>query len=331
MVKVIAGAAGGPKWIVLNGMDRFFFGEWFKNRKEPLHMLGSSIGAWRFAATLSHKDPIKGLELFKEAYFSQKYEGKPPPGSVSDTAVKLMREFLNEETIRHMLNHPYGRLRMILSRCKGPLKNEQAWSQGLGLIAAASLNIIHRSLLGVVFDRLIMEDKRDRRFLFEEAPFSTQRAELTAENLENALLATGSIPMVLAGVDTLSGAPKGMYRDGGLLDYHMLYNYQMEEGEIVLLPHFFRTAKPGWFDKSLPYRKPSAAARKHMLFICPSETFIQKLPGGKVPDRKDFQLFDYQERRNRWQQAFDLSRPLGEELAELIDSGQIRDEVQLWE
>ena len=294
-------------------------------------MLGSSIGAWRFAAALSHSDPMKGLALFKEAYFSQKYEGKPPPGSVSDTAVRLMREFLNEETISHMLNHPYGRLRFILARCKGPLKREERWSQGLGLIAAAGLNIVHRALLRMMFERVIMEDVRDQRILFEESPFSTHRAALTPENLENALLATGSIPMVLAGVDKIAGAPKGMYRDGGLLDYHMVNNYQLKDGEMVLLPHFFQTAKPGWFDKSLPYRKPSRAARKHMLFICPSESFIHQLPGGKVPDRKDFGLFDFQERNARWQKAYDLSRSLGEDLAELIYSGRIRNEVKLWE
>ena len=331
MVTVLAGAAGGPKWIVLNGMDRFLFGEWFKDRTEPLHMLGSSIGAWRFAAALSHHNPMTGLELFKEAYFSQKYEGKPTPGSVSDTAVRLMREFLNEETISHMLNHPYGRLRFILARCKGPLKKEERWSQGFGLIAAAGLNIFHRALLGIMFERVIMEDVRDRRILFEESPFTTRRATLTAQNLEDSLLATGSIPMVLAGVNNIVGAPEGVYRDGGLLDYHMINNYRLKESEIVLLPHFFRTAKPGWFDKSLPYRKPSAATRKYMLFICPSESFINQLPGAKVPDRKDFGLFDFQERNARWQKAYDLSRLLGEELAELIYSGRIRDEVKLWE
>ena len=30
MVKVIAGAAGGPKWLVLNHLDRYIFSTWLK-------------------------------------------------------------------------------------------------------------------------------------------------------------------------------------------------------------------------------------------------------------------------------------------------------------
>ena len=49
-VKIIAGAAGGPKWLILGQLDRFLFGEWFQGRKTPLFLIGSSIGSWRFAA-----------------------------------------------------------------------------------------------------------------------------------------------------------------------------------------------------------------------------------------------------------------------------------------
>ncbi len=38
-VDVIAGAAGGPKWLVLSGLDRVIFGEFFRDRKEPLFLL----------------------------------------------------------------------------------------------------------------------------------------------------------------------------------------------------------------------------------------------------------------------------------------------------
>ena len=33
-VQVVAGAAGGPKWLVLYGLDRWLFGEYFKDRKQ---------------------------------------------------------------------------------------------------------------------------------------------------------------------------------------------------------------------------------------------------------------------------------------------------------
>jgi len=37
-VKVVAGAAGGPKWLILGQLDRFLFGEWFQGRIDPLFL-----------------------------------------------------------------------------------------------------------------------------------------------------------------------------------------------------------------------------------------------------------------------------------------------------
>jgi len=67
MVKVIAGAAGGPKWLVLNHLDRVIFSSWFKMRTKPLFLLGSSIGAWRFAAA-SQNNHKKAIDRFQSGY-----------------------------------------------------------------------------------------------------------------------------------------------------------------------------------------------------------------------------------------------------------------------
>jgi hypothetical protein len=49
-VDIVPGAAGGPKWLVLEGLDRFLFGEFFaRPRDRPLHLIGSSVGSWRTA------------------------------------------------------------------------------------------------------------------------------------------------------------------------------------------------------------------------------------------------------------------------------------------
>ena len=62
-VKIVAGAAGGPKWLILGQLDRFLFGQWFAGRTDPLFLLGSSIGSWRFAA-VSRKEPVAALDRF---------------------------------------------------------------------------------------------------------------------------------------------------------------------------------------------------------------------------------------------------------------------------
>ena len=64
MVDVVAGAAGGPKWLVLCGLDRAIFTSWIMERTRPVHLLGSSVGAWRFAALAQGMD---AYERFLEA------------------------------------------------------------------------------------------------------------------------------------------------------------------------------------------------------------------------------------------------------------------------
>ena len=54
------GASGGPKWFTLFGLDKYLFGDFFKDRTSELNLIGSSAGAFRFAA-LSQKDPVAAI------------------------------------------------------------------------------------------------------------------------------------------------------------------------------------------------------------------------------------------------------------------------------
>ena len=49
-VLAVPGAAGGPKGLILNPLDRFLFGHWLAGEGAPVHLLGASIGAWRMAS-----------------------------------------------------------------------------------------------------------------------------------------------------------------------------------------------------------------------------------------------------------------------------------------
>ena len=92
-ISVVAGAAGGPKWLVLRHLDRVLFSDWFKDRKQPLFLIGSSIGAWRFAGQCM-ADPITSLSDFESAYIHQAYEGKPSPEAVSRESARIQQAFL---------------------------------------------------------------------------------------------------------------------------------------------------------------------------------------------------------------------------------------------
>ena len=57
-IRVVAGAAGGPKGLLLLELDKFIFGEWLPTSSQPVDLLGASIGAWRMATACSSKSPM---------------------------------------------------------------------------------------------------------------------------------------------------------------------------------------------------------------------------------------------------------------------------------
>ena len=88
-VGLIPAAAGGPKGLILNGLDRFVFGDWLAQSRHPVHLVGASIGAWRMAtAALAHRDVEAAFNAMAEAYVTQEYdvlpgEKRPRPEGVS--------------------------------------------------------------------------------------------------------------------------------------------------------------------------------------------------------------------------------------------------------
>jgi hypothetical protein len=132
---------------------------------------------------------------------------------------------------------------------------------------------------------------------------------------------------VLEGV-TIPGTA-GVHWDGGVLDYHLDLDFGAGEG-LVLYPHFYSHIVPGWFDKSLSWRRARVDNFRRALIIAPSDDFVAKLPGGKIPDRKDFYTVPEAERIPRWQKAVDMSTQLGEELQELLATNRIADRIRPW-
>lgn len=57
-VDTIPGAAGGPKGIGLTGLDQAIFGEFLPRAKQRRFLIGSSVGAWRFAGIVTQGEKI---------------------------------------------------------------------------------------------------------------------------------------------------------------------------------------------------------------------------------------------------------------------------------
>jgi hypothetical protein len=178
-----------------------------------------------------------------------------------------------------------------------------------------------------------------RRWIFsaagDETPFAhladlpTRHARLTRENARDVLLASGAIPLLVEGV-RIPGTPGGVHWDGGVLDYHLDLDFGTGEG-LVFYPHFYSHVVPGWFDKSLSWRRARATNFRRALLIAPSPEFVRSLPGAKIPDRHDFYTMPETERIRRWQAVADASAALGEELHELIETGRVAERLRPWE
>jgi hypothetical protein len=310
-------------------MDRLLFEGFFSPRPHPLYMIGASSGAWRFAA-LAQEHPQKALERFRRAYVHQVYDSSPTPEEVTKEAIRILSDYLDDGAVDGILGHPWMRLGILAVRAKYFASSENRYLRSAGLAGAAFHNLLDRRLLALSFDRTLFQDGRDDPAAFFSDGIPLHKAPLSRDNLRCALLASGTIPLVMKGVRDIPGAPKGCYLDGGVVDYHVTLGVDPKAASLVLMPHYIDRVVPGWLDKKLPWRKPVDAHLRNLVLIAPTREFSRSLPGGKIPDRTDFKTFFRKdaERIKLWESATEACRCLGEELMESIGSGRIREEAR---
>lgn len=325
-VDVFAGASGGPKWLVLAELDRLLFGEFFPaQRSRPLHLIGSSIGAWRVAC-LAMREPVAALERLREGYIEQYYPPKPSAAQVSEQGRRILAQMLGSDGEAQILAHPWARLHVLTTHCAGLTGHAHPRVQLAAFLATALANAVDRRTLGRRLTRVVFHSAGADSPFRELADLPTRHLPLTQENLRPALMASGSIPMVLEGVSDIPGAP-GVYRDGGIVDYHLDLDYGPGEG-IVLYPHFYPYIVPGWFDKALRWRRAGVRNFRRALLIAPSAAFVARLPYGKIPDRNDFAKLPDAERVRYWRQVVREGARLADEFRELVASGRLAGTVR---
>ena len=330
-IHVIAGAAGGPKWLVLNGLDRAIFFSWLggSKRERPLFLIGSSIGTWRFAA-IAQRHAEDAYNMFQDAYINQSYSQRPTPEEVSQEARRMLSAYLDQKGIEDILANPYMRINIMATLSRPIVSMENTKLLWPPVVAAALLNAVNRKYIGLFFERTLFYDKRDRPPFFSMNAFPIHRVPLSEKNLRQAILASGSIPIVMQGIKDIPGAPPGMYRDGGIIDYHLDIPFTKDTNSIVLFPHYMGRVTPGWFDKHLKFRGPDPIHMENVLLLCPSRSFIERLPYSKIPTRDDFKLFKGRDsqRIRYWERVVEESKRLGDEFLDAVEKGTIRDKVK---
>jgi hypothetical protein len=324
-VRAIVGASGGPKWLVLRGLDRVLFPWLLAGARAPLHALGSSIGSWRLAA-LACADPLAALDRFERAYaFEQRYEGRPSAADVSREGERILGVLLGPDGVSPIIAHPTIRLHIVTTRFRhlGAYEDRRQW---LGLGIAALLNAASRNALRLSVERVVFDAQGDAGPFAPWRQLPTRHVPLTVDNAYGALCASAAIPGVMQGVRAPTGAPAGIYRDGGVADYHFGAEVDAVDG-ITLYPHFYSHLVPGYFDKGLRWRRTRGLRRT--VLIAPSAAFVASLPGGKIPDRNDFVRMSDPERLRASSTVLERSRELGDAFGELVSSGRMRSAAQL--
>lgn len=322
----LAGASGGAKWLVLSQLDRVVAADLLPRLTAPVHTLGTSIGAWRFAC-YAQRDPVAALERFEEAYIEQSYSERPDREEITRKSTAILDALVSDAAVADILAHPVLRTHVMTVRSRHALKSESTAMLAAGLGATAALNTLSRRSLGLFFERALFYDPRSLPPFFDVRGFPLQKVELTRDNLKPAILATGSIPLVLHGVRDIPGARPGVYRDGGVIDYHLDLP-KSDRGRLTLYLHFYDFLKPGWFDKRLAWRRASADNTEHTLLISPSADFVQRLPNGKIPDRHDFVRYSHEERVRAWRRAVDDCRALADELHDVLERNRLPERLE---
>jgi len=327
-LRLMLGASGGPKWLALAHLDRRILKRWLAGRKAPLDLLGSSIGTWRFACYAQH-DPFAAFDRFEDAYLAYRYEQGDTPADITADSLAILDRVLGPNGASEGLAGPM-RLNAVAVRARSTLLDtERQLPLQAGLAATALSNLFSRAAPGMFFERMLFHDPRSDAGYADWSGFPTRRVALGEDNLKPAIMASCAIPLVLAGIRDIPGAPPGIYRDGGLLDYHFdLPLLGDDPGGVVLYPHFYPHIVPGWFDKPLKWRHKAGENAGPILLIAPSPEFVAGLPFGKIPDRKDFLRLPDDRRLAYWRRVLEETERLAEELEQVIDKGLLPDRIE---
>jgi hypothetical protein len=318
MFSTVVGASGGAKMLGLVHLDRFVFGDFLQRSDHPVELYGSSIGSWRHAAVAA-PDPLAALVELQDRYHHQRWDENDTrsPGEIVDELCDWVIDGFCTETVKsYICKNSRFTTHIVTARGRGLNGRGRSLSLGAGMGLAAIGNAINRQLLASSFQRVVFSTGPSRAFAFND--FDTVHVPLTTDNIRAALLASGSIPFLMSGQRDIPGSPKGQYWDGGIIDYHFDFENCDSQG-LVLYPHFSEHVVKGWFDKTLPWRRNKSDVLDRVVLLAPSQSYLNRLPQKKIPDRGDFRRMSQADRKDYWGKAVDASQELADAFAEVVE------------
>jgi len=318
LIRMVLGASGGPKWLILLGLDRFILGDWLPEASQKIDLVGSSIGGWRMT-NAAHPDPGKFLERFVELYFQFRKSDAETPSKLTTASYKFLEDLFEGGEAERIMANQSRNLNIVTVRSKGISDQSSKWKEGAGILASAGANAVSRDHLAKFFERVVFHSGDHVACPDVWADFDRKDVKLRKDTLADVLMATGSIPFVADPIKNIAGAPQGIYRDGGVIDYHFDVPWDYDQG-IVLYPHFYGHIIPGWFDKKLQSRRARGRTWDQTLLLAPNEEFVSTLPGGKIPERNNFIEMTDEDRLAYWTIVINESERLADEFNECLQN-----------
>jgi hypothetical protein len=111
-VGTLAGASGGAKWLVLSQLDRAILNSIVPQLTGPVHLIGSSIGSWRFAC-YAQADPVAAIDRFERAYLEQTFSEKPDIEEITAKSREILGLALGANGVSEILDNPLFRTHVM--------------------------------------------------------------------------------------------------------------------------------------------------------------------------------------------------------------------------
>jgi hypothetical protein len=320
-IKLMVGASGGPKWLMLSRLDQYLSESFLDKAPQSISLIGSSIGSWRMAC-YAQKDPTSTFKEFESIYLNQRYSEKIKPEEITAFVNLILNRLFNEARAQDIVNNPNRVLHIVAVRSRAGLNGRSKAAQLLPLLLAAGGNFLSPRIVKSLYPRVLISQNAST------SPYrgKSEVIELTTDNLAQALAASGAIPMVME-PSKVQGSKNRWHWDGGMVDYHFSGPFNVDDG-LVLYPHFSPKVIPGWLDKQVPWRRAKPHHYANVVMLTPSQDFIDNLPYGKIPDRKDFIELTDDEREAYWHQVIAATDHLVEDLDKMLQKDGGRSAVK---
>ncbi|MEN6422958.1 MAG: hypothetical protein ABFD76_13530 [Smithella sp.] len=187
-VSTYFGPAVGPRWLVASGFDLTLLSEGFLGRLKPVQLVGSSAGAFRFAAWIQ-PEAIKSYHKLMNAYIEMKYTKQDTPETLLEKITGIVNEYLEDDALPFALANKKYRLVIITARARGLVAFQNAAIQKLGLATCFVLNYFSRNNIHKFAERVVFYNASKPPAFCLKSYFRGSYVPLNEVNFKYAVLA----------------------------------------------------------------------------------------------------------------------------------------------